>query len=82
MPSAAALAASPASPCAVVPVRTPSARGTWITTEDAAKRAACCITTIRRAIRAGRLPAGRCGGQFRLKAPDVDAWLLRGAETR
>lgn len=49
----------------------------WLTTEDVAERACCSATTIRRAIRQGRLQAVRVRGRdFRFLERWIDEWLM------
>lgn len=49
----------------------------WLTTRDAADRACCGPTTIRRAVRQGRLRATRDRhGELRFLERWIDEWLI------
>ena len=56
--------------------------GEYLTIAEAAQRVRCCERTIRRAIAAGSLPAGRVRGDrgnrggWRIRAADLDRWLF------
>lgn len=53
-----------------------------LTPGEAADRAGVHVETVRRAIRAGRLPAaGQVGRSPRLTWPDITAWLEAGRAT-
>lgn len=45
---------------------------------EAAQRAGVCDETIRRAVRRGKLPAGRAGRSLRIDPADLAAWLTVG----
>lgn len=51
----------------------------FLTSKEAAERARCCITTIQRWTRSGRLPSHRVGRRLRILVSDLDA-LLGGAK--
>jgi len=46
-----------------------------MTVEEAARRAACHVETIRRAIRVGRLHASRIGSRWRVSPDDLQTWM-------
>jgi excisionase family DNA binding protein len=49
----------------------------WLTTREAADRACCGTTTIRRAVRDGLLRATRvAGGEYRFLESWIDEWLI------
>jgi excisionase family DNA binding protein len=62
--------------------RRPSSADRYLTIGEAADRARCCEKTIRRAIDAGELRAGRVRGGassrggWRIAPSDLDAWLF------
>ena len=49
----------------------------WLSSTEAAYRAACCVKTIYAWIARG-LPAGRAGRKIVIKASDLDEWIMRG----
>jgi excisionase family DNA binding protein len=51
----------------------------WVTTQEAADYLRVHRSTVQRYVREGILPASKVGGNLRLRASDVDAFLVAGA---
>jgi excisionase family DNA binding protein len=52
----------------------------YLTTADAARYAACCPESIRRAIRTRALKAVKVGRDWRTRREWVDGWLFAGIQ--
>jgi excisionase family DNA binding protein len=66
-------------------VTVPFVGAEYLTIAESARRVRCCERTIRRAIDAGDLRAGRIRGRggsrggYRIRPRDLDEWLFRDA---